>query len=112
MAPRRGHVHHADVEFAPDADSRAPGGEVTLALCGAWEHEGDCRWPHHTSVDTSLVPSPVRVVYVVSDEELDEVRGLIERALSAGDTWRIVSIYDAPLTAAETKHAARLGQNS
>ena len=109
MAPPRGHVHHAEVEFAPGADSRAPGGAVTVALCGSWEHDGDCRWPHHTSVDPSATPSPLRVVYVVDDDELDEVRGLIESALTEGDGWRIVSMHDAPLTADEAQHAAKMG---
>jgi hypothetical protein len=29
----RGHVIQADVTFGPDADTRAPGGAVTVALC-------------------------------------------------------------------------------
>jgi hypothetical protein len=30
-----------------DGDLRALGGAVTTRLCGHWEHEGPCRWPHH-----------------------------------------------------------------
>ena len=110
MSPVRGHAQHADVEFAPDADSRAPGGAVTVALCGSWQHDGACRWPHHTSVDPSVTPSPLRVVYIVADDELDEVRGLIEAALSHGDGWRVVAMHDALLTADEAKQAAKMGQ--
>jgi hypothetical protein len=30
-------------------DHAALGGAVTVALCGHWEHEPPCRWPHHTA---------------------------------------------------------------
>jgi hypothetical protein len=108
MASLRGHVHHADVEFTSDADTRAPGGAVTVALCGSWDHEGSCRWPHHTSVDPSLSPSPVRVVYAVADDELADVRGLIEGALTRGDGWHAVAMHDDVPTADEAKHVAKL----
>ena len=32
-----------------DGDLAALGGAVTTALCGHWEHDGPCRWPHFTS---------------------------------------------------------------
>lgn len=35
-------------------DPRALGGAVTAALCGHWEHDGRCRWPHHT-LDAALI---------------------------------------------------------
>ena len=104
----RGHVHHADVAFRPEADTRAPGGAVTVALCGSWDHVGSCRWPHHTSVDTSLTPSPVRVVYVVGDHELDEVCRMIESALRNGDGWSAVVMRADELTAAEATQVERL----
>jgi hypothetical protein len=36
-------VHEATVELADDADPRALGGAITVALCGHWEHDGACR---------------------------------------------------------------------
>jgi len=63
LAHRRGHVLHAEVAFGSGADPRAPGGAVTVALCGSWEHDGSCRWPHHTAVDSEATPSQVRVVF-------------------------------------------------
>jgi hypothetical protein len=108
VASRRGHVHQADVAFEPGADSRAPGGAVTIALCGSWEHEGSCRWPHHTSVNESITPSPVRVVYVVDDDELDQVRRTIEAALAKGDGWSAIAQRTDLLTADEAAQVERM----
>ena len=104
----RGHVHHADIAFDADADTRAPGGAVTVALCGSWDHEGSCRWPHHTAVDSTTTPSTVRVVYVVDDDELDHVRALIDAALTTGDGWRVLATRPDRLTADETTQVHRL----
>ena len=107
----RGHVHHAEIAFDAGADTRAPGGAVTVALCGSWDHEGSCRWPHHTSVDEATAPAAVRVVYVVGDDELDHVRTLIDSALTAGDGWRAIATWPDQLTANERAHADRLRAN-
>ena len=108
MASVRGHVLHAEVAFGPGADTRAPGGAITVALCGSWEHEGTCRWPHHTAVDPVSTPSAVRVVYVVDDDELDHVRSMIESALASGDGWNTVAIHEGTLTDEESTLARRL----
>ena len=108
MATIRGHVHQADIAFAPGADTRAPGGAVTTALCGSWDHEGSCRWPHQTSVDASTTPSTVRVVYVVDDDEFEQVRRMIESALTSGDDWHTVAIAEGTLTAEEATLTQRL----
>jgi hypothetical protein len=108
MASVRGHVLQADVAFGPGADTRAPGGAFTVALCGAWEHEGSCRWPHHTPVDSASTPSAVRVVYIVDDDELDHVRTMIESALASGDGWNAVAIREGALTDEESTLAQRL----
>src|SRR5688500_10850905 len=44
------HVLRAELALEPDTDTRAPGGEVTRELCGHWEHEPPCRWPHNNCV--------------------------------------------------------------
>jgi hypothetical protein len=112
MTPRRddlrSHVLQADITFSSGADTRAPGGAVTVALCGSWEHDGSCRWPHHTAVDPSATPSPVRVVYVVDDDEVEQVRSLIEVALASGDSWDTVAVRESTLTAEESALAQRL----
>ena len=105
----RGHVIQADVAFDPGADTRAPGGAVTIALCGSWDHDGSCRWPHQTAVDTSSPHAIVRVVYVVDDDELGHVRNLIESALTRGADWHTIAIGHHTLTEDETILVQRLG---
>jgi hypothetical protein len=80
-------------------DVAALGGAVTVALCGHWEHDGPCRWPHHTmSVTTGddVVATTVRFDALPSEEQ--QVRQLIRDALAAGSlsgpdntttTWRL-----------------------
>ena len=43
-----GYAHRA-VLVIPDGDEpAAPGGAITVELCGHWEHEPPCRYPHLT----------------------------------------------------------------
>jgi hypothetical protein len=80
------HAHEAVLELETDADDAAPGAAVTLELCGHWQHEGSCRWPHRTLV-TSLVSRvlSVRVLYAGSPSELSEVRSRIAAGLNRGE---------------------------
>ena len=83
---------------ALSGDANALGGAVTTALCGHWEHDGPCRWPHHTT----SVPAREEVVATIrfdaSQAEEQQVRELIRAALVAGSlvgpdgtttTWRL-----------------------
>lgn len=45
---REAFVHEATIELDSDADQQAPGAAVTVGLCGHWEHQGACHWPHQT----------------------------------------------------------------
>ena len=79
----------------------ALGGAVTVALCGDWEHDGPCRWEHHTSsrADSHEAGSWVATVrFDASDEDEPQVRDLIRSALGKGSmvgpdgtttTWRV-----------------------
>jgi hypothetical protein len=114
---RQAFVHEAELELGSDADDRAPGGAVTMMLCGHWEHEGACNWPHHTSIQHK---SPSRVIVrtvfaSASDEELF-VRDRIAAALNTGHldapsgptTWTLVRDRPAALLAEEQLLAATL----
>ena len=58
------YVHSAQVRLEPGGDAGAPGAAVTVALCGHWEHDGPCRWPHHTAVRDPAGPElDLRVVF-------------------------------------------------
>jgi hypothetical protein len=82
-------VYEAELDLAPNADPRAPGGAVTVALCGHWEHEGPCRWPHHTAIDTDAAPARLCTVFACGVEEVDSVHDAIDTAVRAGDAWSV-----------------------
>ncbi len=74
------------IRLASGADDRAPGGAVTVALCGHWEHDGPCRWPHHSAMqpgDGNL--HRLVVTFDASEDELEHVRARIDSALQKGE---------------------------
>lgn len=83
MAPV--HAHEAVLELDAEADPGAPGAAVTAALCGHWQHEGACRWPHRTSV-VSLIGHllTARVLFAAAPADLEEVRARIVAGLGRG----------------------------
>ena len=104
--------------MADGADDRAPGGAVTKALCGHWDHEPPCpEAPHHTRADRTGRELAVRVLFAVDPERESAVRERIEEALATGhlvgpdgvtSEWRLVRIADSAVRAAESDHAERL----
>jgi hypothetical protein len=92
-------------------DPRAPGGEVTVGLCGHWEHEGACRWPHNSSIADGGPPAWLRTVVVMPDDERDAVVGRIEAALRADTRWTVVSFAAGPIRPDEEALAARLASS-
>jgi hypothetical protein len=78
------HRYAAHLRLASGADERAPGGAATAALCGHWVHEGECRWPHLTSVRPAGGLLEVTVEFDAPDHECDEVTARIREALGAG----------------------------
>jgi hypothetical protein len=83
---RASYAHDAVVTLDAGGDSRAPGGAITVALCGHWDHQPPCPLaPHHTDA----VPGDdgtVRLHVVFAAEPKDErrVRELITLALRSG----------------------------
>jgi hypothetical protein len=73
-------LHVVDV----DGDLRALGGAVTIRLCGHWEHEGPCRWPHHNDCVAAGTGADLTVRYDAAPGEVEAVRAEIVAALSAG----------------------------
>jgi len=67
----------------PGGDVRAPGGAITVALCGHWEHEPPCPLaPHSTGAQRSGDQVRLRVLFATEPSAEAEVRGRIEAALS------------------------------
>ena len=90
MTPGRAFAFEAELELAPGTDPRAPGGAVTMALCGHWDHEGPCRWPHNSRMDTSVARARLRTVIVADDETKHEVVARIEGGLRADARWSVL----------------------
>ena len=79
------HTESFKVVLTPGSDPRAMGGAVTVALCGHWDHEGPCRWPHHTSVEaTDRGRHLVTVRFDASELERKAVSDRINEALQHG----------------------------
>lgn len=72
------------VRLDAGGDPRALGGAITVELCGHWEHDGDCRWPHHTSVHERAGAHVVDVEVTCAPEHEDEVRRRVRAALASG----------------------------
>jgi hypothetical protein len=102
----------------PDGDDRAPGGAITLALCGSWSHEPPCPLaPHHTRADRTGAELTLRVLFAATPADEGHVRRLIDRALDTGwgddpggvrTTWRLVRSGGSPLRDDELAHGQRL----
>ena len=113
---RQAFAHDAVLDLTDGADERGPGGAVTLALCGALDHEPPCPVaPHHTSLTGSGLRRQVRVLYATDDEPV--ARRTIDAALASGEfvgpdgvvsRWVLHSSSAGTVTDAETGHAARL----
>lgn len=111
-------VHCADLELAAGAEAAAPGGAVTIALCGSWDHEGGCRWPHHTTAEPRDGRTSVRVVFVAEAEQEASLRASIHDALANGrctgpdgitSEWTLAAEGAGTLTAEEAELAASIG---
>jgi hypothetical protein len=81
---KHSYVHCAELLLEAGSDPAAPGGAVTVELCGSWDHPGPCRWPHTALAEWEGCHGQVRVVFVAPAAEEAEVRSRIERALSGG----------------------------
>jgi hypothetical protein len=81
---RRPFVHHATLSLALGSDEGAPGAAITVALCGHWEHEGCCHWPHLTTTSRDGVVLRVRTVFAATAEDEDVVRRRVADALQSG----------------------------
>jgi hypothetical protein len=105
---RQAYAHDAVLEMPSSADERAPGGAITVALCGHWEHEPPCPLaPHHTAATREGDTLRLRILFATEPDRVDEVRRRIDDALATGD-WRLVGSGCARIEAAERDHARRL----
>ena len=79
------HRYQCILRLEPDADIRAPGGAITVALCGHWEHEGACRWPHFSSIEVIEGQYYTLIVeFDANEAEYSHVIKTISSALNKG----------------------------
>ncbi len=78
-------VHEVLLRLQDGADPRGPGAAVTVGLCGHWEHEGPCRWPHLAAAsDRTGDDVTLRVLFVAEPADELHVRSRIVEALRRG----------------------------
>jgi hypothetical protein len=119
---RAAYAHDAVVVLESGGDSRAPGGAITVALCGHWGHEPPCPLaPHHTDatpLDNGTLR--IRVLFATDTADEEQVRSLIAQALSSErlmgpdgrvTTWRVSFIGRGEIQPDEVDHALRLTAN-
>lgn len=82
---RRAFAHEAVLALDDGADANAPGGAITVALCGHWDHEPPCPLaPHHTAAALGDDGLRLRILFAANDSDEKAVRALIEQALASG----------------------------
>jgi hypothetical protein len=101
-------VLEARLTLAGGVDPAAVGAAVTVELCGHWEHEGPCRWPHNSSIDAAREPALFRTLFVCDEADAARVGERIERALRGGTGWRVLSLGERAVAASERAVAERL----
>ena len=115
---RTAFAHDAAVDMDADADLAGPGGAVTLALCGSFDHAPPCPIaPHHTRAERRDDGVAVRVLFAVEAPREAEVRARIDEALATGSCtgpdgtrtrWTFRGSAPSAVTEPERAHAGRL----
>jgi len=95
------HVVEALLRLARGEDPRRPGAVITSELCGHWEHDAPCRWPHHTSAEQDGEMLRIRTALVAPAHEAVEVLARVAVALRADPGWRVEGVGEVEPTAAE-----------
>ena len=111
-------AHDAVLGMASEEDLHAPGGAITVALCGSWEHEPPCPLaPHHTAAERDGDVVRLRILFAAEPGDEAEVRRRIGAALSGAALttpdgsvarWRVVSAGPAAVRPEEADHGRRL----
>ena len=105
---REAFVHSAELILDEGVDPAHVGAVVTTELCGSWDHDGPCRWPHNNDVDSKVTPARFRTVFVADAADEREIRARIDVALRGGKGWVVLSARPRQLTGEERPLAARL----
>jgi hypothetical protein len=104
----RAYVIEAELILGDGLDPAAVGAAVTVELCGHWEHDDACRWPHNSAIDDSCDPARFRTLFVANDAESAGVADRIEATLRGATAWRAVSTGPRAVASTEQALAERL----
>jgi hypothetical protein len=96
------------IDLSADVDPAAVGAAVTVELCGHWEHEGACRWPHNSAIDATSRPARFRTLYVADADEAQAVQDRIRQALGSSPDWTVVAVEGRPVDGPDEELAQRL----
>jgi hypothetical protein len=115
---RHAFAHDAILTMNTDADLQAPGGAVTAALCGHWDHQPPCPLaPHHSRVHRAGSDVHVRILFATEQHLETVVRKRIDLALSSGQLqgpdgettrWQLRRSHDDRIRPDEVDLAERL----
>lgn len=108
MSEVKAFVAEAEIVLDEGCDPAAVGAAVTVVLCGHWEHDGACRWPHNSAISADRNPARFRTLFVSEAAEENHVRAQIEGALRGGDGWRVIHSRERSVAASERALAERL----
>lgn len=108
MTVARAHVIEAELELDSGLDPAAVGAAVTVELCGHWEHDGPCRWPHNSAIDAGHAPVGFRTLFVADEAKAEVVRNRVEAALRGANAWRVVALRWREVSESERALARRL----
>jgi hypothetical protein len=101
-------VVEAELVLRDGVDPAAVGAAVTVELCGHWEHEGPCRWPHNSAIEIEREPARFRTLFVADEPEVALVRDRIAMALREDPGWHVVDLRSRPVADAQGALAKRL----
>lgn len=115
---REAYAHNAVVTMADGGDIRAPGGAITVALCGRIDHDPPCPVaPHHTAAERDGDEVRLRILFATEPSRYAEVRSSLDGALRSGafdgpdgrtTTWQLRVSAPGTVSPAEFDHAERL----
>lgn len=101
-------VHEAELQLHADTDPAAVGAAVTTALCGHWEHEGPCRWPHNNQIELADAVAHFRTLFVAPAIDENGIRERLEQCLRAGEGWAVLRTGSREVAPREEPLARRL----
>ena len=118
MTPRQAFAHDAVLTLDHGGDERAPGGAITIALCGSWSHDPPCPLaPHHTRVHRFDGEVMLRLLFAAAPEDEERVRALVDDVLERGwgddpdghrTSWQLVESGPSSVLPDEEDHVQRL----